>query len=126
MDKTNMKAMNSTTIDEYKSGILYENFIHNAHKSWANGKDYLKEMENLILKENGNEIVSHLPSAEKLLAVVKKRIEKAIDALLKRKFSEEQKEKLRELKDSTEKSTNSAMLLDIITIITEGFEITQK
>jgi len=113
------------SVESYKNGMSYEVFICRAFKNWDNSKNgaHLSNMRNLIDAENGESFVSHLPSASKQLATVKKYMTKAIDKYLKSKLTDLEKESLSELKNRAENATSSNELLDIIE---EGLNITDK
>jgi hypothetical protein len=113
-----------TTIEAYKEGTLYENFINLAHqnKNGVRNGASVSLMQNLILveKDPSNDC---LGSREKRLASVKKYMIKAFDAILKKRWSEADRRKMEELKNFTEKSNSSGELMDIIKM---GIEILNK
>ncbi|NLP59398.1 hypothetical protein [Lutibacter sp. B1] len=112
------------SIETYKNGMMYENFMCRAFKTTDRMKPGIdiSYMRNLIDAENGESWVSHLPSADKQLVKVKTYINKAFEKLIKRRRKEEDKMQLRLLQEKAQNSFSSGELLDIIE---QTMEITQ-
>ena len=115
--------------ESYKKGMDYEAFIRRAYncsremESSVDGAD-CSYMQNLIDLENGKSWVSHLQSVEKQFEEVQTYIVNAIDKFLtKKEITDEQREKLKELRGEAIVAFNSTRLMNVIEV---GLEVTHS
>jgi hypothetical protein len=75
----------------YSSGMEYENFLQRVLKTKSEIRARCSgEMETLMIHEIGNPLPRIVPSKQKLLETVRKKVLRAFDKLLKRKRITEQ------------------------------------
>ena len=115
--------MNTENQINYLNSASYENFLTRAFKynkklRRPSNQEYL----NLIAAESGNSY-SWLPSFEKQIEEIKKRLTKAADIFIKKSKDQEQKRDLEYLKI---KISHMVSYNDIPTIVKRGLEITQN
>jgi hypothetical protein len=113
------------TPESYGKGTKYEMFIRRAHKcdrGMKHGAD-VAFLGHLIDTENQEPIAEFLPKFDKQFEPVKKYILKAIDKFLSRKPTEDEKNSLVSLREDTENASTSS---EIVSIVENGLEITQR
>ncbi len=109
----------------YGEAFMYEVLIRRAHKckrGARHGADVCY-MKNLMDAEKGSSHVRHLGSFQKQFLSVQGYLIKALDKFLSKKLSIEERARLTQLRNRTEKAFSSQQLLDVVN---DGLDVTER
>ena len=109
--------MKNKSIEAYKQGSYYENFMCRAFRTSDNSKPGMhgSAMQNLIDAENGETIlIDFLGSYEEQLGKVKKYMHTALDKFLKMKLNPDSLDILTKLKAQVNPAKSTTELMQIV------------